>query len=113
MVRVKSSTASLTAVLDTEVKFGSPLYVAVMECDPTERVEVVRVALPPLRFAVPSVVPLSENVTEPVGVLTEEETVAVSVTVFCARTGLGEAASPAEGAILLTVIEWVTSVAAA
>jgi hypothetical protein len=41
-------------------KFASPLYVAVMLCVPTDRVEVVKVAIPPLfrlelpMFVVPS-----------------------------------------------------------
>jgi len=105
---VKSSTVSATAVLDTEVKLPSPPYAAVMECDPTERVEMVRVVMPPDRCAVPNAVPPSENVTEPVGVLTEEETAAVNVTVFWTRTGFGVSVNPKEGAILLTVIDCVT-----
>ena len=103
LVKVKSSTVSPTAVLDAEVKFPSPPYSAVMECAPTVRVEMLKVAAPPLRLAVPSVVPPSENVTEPVGVLAEDETVAVRVTAFCTRTGFGEAVSPTAGAALLTV----------
>jgi hypothetical protein len=71
------------------------------------------VALPPLRLAVPSVVAPSEKTTEPVGVLTIEETVAVRVTILCANAGFGDAVNPATGTILLTVIECVTSVAAA
>jgi hypothetical protein len=45
-------------------------------------------------------------------VLTEEDTVAVSVMGFIARTGLGDAVTPVAGEILLTVISCMTSVAA-
>jgi hypothetical protein len=69
--------------------------------------------MPLLRFAVPSGVPLSEKTTEPVGVPTADATVAVSVTVFCTNTGLGEAVSPTAGTPLFTATERVTSVAAA
>jgi hypothetical protein len=69
--------------------------------------------MPPARFAVPSVVPLSEKTTDPVGVPTEDATVAVRVTVFCTKIGFGEAVNPAAGAPLFTVIDRVTSVAAA
>ena len=98
----------MTAVLLTVLKFPSPPYTAVMECEPTATVEIVRVAVPEVRLAAPRGVPPSEKVTEPVGVLTEEETVALSVIVFCTKTGFGETVNPAEGAILLTVTDWVT-----
>jgi hypothetical protein len=84
-----------------------------MEWEPAASVEELKVAMPPLRLAVPSVVPLSEKVTEPVGVPIEEATVAVKVTAFCTRTGFGEAVNPVEGAILLTVIDCVICAAEA
>ena len=56
----------------------SPLYVALIECDETDNDDVVKVATPELRFDVPSVVPLSLNVTVPVAA--EGATVAVNVT---------------------------------
>ena len=69
--------------------------------------------MPAFRVAVPIGVPLSEKTTEPVGVPTAEPIVAVRVTVFCTRTGFGEAVSPAAGTPLFTVTERLTSVAAA
>jgi hypothetical protein len=76
-------------------------------------VERGNVAMPAARFAVPTVVPLSEKITDPVGVLTGEEIVAIRVTVFCIRTGFGEAVSPATATPLFTVMEWVASAATA
>ena len=100
-------------MLDTELKFASPPYPAVIVCVPATRVEMFSVAMPPLRLAVPTVVAPSEKTTEPVGVLTVEETVAVRVTTLCANAGFGDAVNPATETILLTVIECVTSAAAA
>jgi hypothetical protein len=63
------------------MKLESPLYCAVMGCVPAESVEVVSVAFPLLRLAVPILEPLSRNVTVPVGVpVVLELTVAVNVT---------------------------------
>jgi hypothetical protein len=84
-----------------------------MECDPAASVETLKAATPAVRLTVPSVVVPSEKTTEPVGVPPGPETVAVIATAFCTNTGLGEAVSPATAAALLTVIECVTSVAAA
>jgi hypothetical protein len=54
---------------------------AVIECDPDESVDVVTVAWPlALSEPVPSVAPLSVNVTGPVGVPAADVTVAVKVT---------------------------------
>jgi hypothetical protein len=50
------------------VKSVSPLYTAVRECDPTPRVEVARVAVPPESAAVPTRVAPSKKSTVPVGV---------------------------------------------
>jgi hypothetical protein len=49
-----------------------------MECDPTERLEIERDALPPLKVALPSDVELSKNFMVPVAVA--EDTVAENVT---------------------------------
>ena len=65
------------------VKFASPPYTAVIECDPTASVDVVNVALPLLSVPVPSTMALSLNVTDPVGVpVVNDFTVAVKVTGF-------------------------------
>ncbi len=66
------------------LKFVLPPYTAVMECDATDKPEVVRVAWP-LAFSVPvpKVLVPSLKVTEPVGVPAPggtAETVAVNVT---------------------------------
>jgi len=79
VVRVKSSIVSPTAVLVTEVKLLSPLYSAVMECEPTANVVMLKDAIPAFSDAEPSGVLPSEKVTEPVGVVSEEEAVAVKV----------------------------------
>jgi hypothetical protein len=59
---------------------GVPLYIAVMLCDPVLSADVLKLALPPARFTVPSTLPLSMNVTAPVGVVVGEVTVAVNFT---------------------------------
>ena len=56
----------------------SPLYLAVIGCVPTLRVEIDNFALPLLSVALPIDTPLSLNVTEPVAV--EGVTPAVNVT---------------------------------
>jgi hypothetical protein len=64
-------------------KFASPPYMAVIECDPTERAAVVNVAFWPLSIPVPIGVVPSMNVTVPVGVPPPGKTgltVAVNVT---------------------------------
>jgi hypothetical protein len=60
------------------LSFASPPYEALIECDPTTSVEVLKVALPLLIVPVPSIVLPSLNVTVPVAA--EGETVAVNVT---------------------------------
>jgi len=63
------------------VKFASPLYVAVMSCEPAVSVDVVNVAVfgePPLSEPVPRVVVPSMNVTVPVAFMVLS--VAVKVT---------------------------------
>src|SRR5690348_4562611 len=82
---MKSAATALTVwFIPGEVlpmKLESPLYCAVMGCVPAESVEVVSVAFPMLRLAVPILEPLSRIVTVPVGVpVVLELTVAVIVT---------------------------------
>ena len=65
------------------LKLVSPEYVAVIECDPTDNVEVVKVAMPPDTAPVPRVVTPSKNVTVPDGLPAPgatTATVAVNVT---------------------------------
>lgn len=50
------------------VKLESPLYLALMECEPSERLERVSCADPPVKLIEPSEVPPSKKVTLPVGV---------------------------------------------
>ena len=68
------------------LKLASPLYEVVIVWLPTVSVEVVKVATPPPRGAVPIVLPASRKVTVPVGVpgAATAETVAVKVTA-CAK----------------------------
>lgn len=78
------NTAEVLAAL-----FVSPLYIAAIECCPTDKVEVPNVATPELFSApIPSVVEPSTNVTTPVGVFGPVVvTVAVKVTVEPATAG--------------------------
>ena len=64
----------------------SPLYVAVIEWFPTERLEVEKVALPPPKVPVPNMDVPSRNVTVPVAVA--GATVAVNVTDWPSADGL-------------------------
>ena len=106
MDKVKSCTASETAELVSVVKLLSPLYWAVIECVPAARLDVAKVATPDDRVtAVPSAVVPSLKVTVPVGVLTEEDTVAVKVMEFLAKTGFTLLMSATLGVALLTVRE--------
>ena len=49
------------------LKFVSPLNTAVIECGPTDKDDVLSIAVPPLNVAVPNVVAPSLKVTVPVG----------------------------------------------
>jgi hypothetical protein len=71
-----------TAELEAE-KFGSPAYAATIVCEPVDRVEIERVAVPEVRVAEPSALAPSLNVTVPVGVPLPDcgATVAVNFTV--------------------------------
>jgi hypothetical protein len=83
-------------------RLGLPPYTAVMEWAPRERVDVAKVATPPVSGAVPSVVLPSLNVTVPVGVPAALFTVAVKVTFWQKADGLGEEVSVVVVATLLT-----------
>jgi len=79
-----------------------------MTCVPTDRLEVVRVALPPDRLAVPRVDAPSRKVTVPVGVPAAGATaltVAVNVTACPNKDGLTEEVTVVVLLPLLTV--WV------
>jgi hypothetical protein len=92
-VRVVVDAALLmTSVTGGEVLvllLASPLYVAVSEWLPTARLEVVKLAVPPPRAAMPRVAEPSWNVTVPV--TPEGVTVAVRVTAWPGVARFGEA----------------------
>ena len=81
---VKFGTGLFTVCVKTEEvlasKLLSPPYSAVMEWEPVEREEVMKVACPPLKVPVLSIVPPSLKLTVPVAVPLLAETVAVRVT---------------------------------
>jgi hypothetical protein len=73
----------------------SPLYTAVIECIPVVKVELVNVARPPLREAMPRTVPPSLKVTVPLGVPmagATADTVAVRLTGWPRTEGLADVA---------------------
>jgi hypothetical protein len=74
-------TVTVIAADDEALKPVAPLYVAVIESDPTGRIVVVYVLIPapPIGTEL-SAFPLSEKVTVPVGVPVLDRTVALSVT---------------------------------
>jgi hypothetical protein len=73
---------TLTAVAPEALgsKVESPLYAAVMECEPTGKNATAKLARPPLRAAEPNRTPPSTNETVPVGVPLAELTVAMRLT---------------------------------
>lgn len=71
-----------------EALFASPLYVAVILCEPAAKDEVFKVALFPERLTVPRLVTPSKNCTLPVGV--DPVTVAVKATLCPVAEGLME-----------------------
>jgi hypothetical protein len=77
--------------------------VAVTEWDPTVRLEVDRVATPPLRVPLPNEVAPSMNVTVPVP--PDGETVAVKVTAWPEAEGFRLDVSPVVVPALFTVSE--------
>jgi len=78
--KLKSLMVTVTAVLVIGLKPSSPEYTAVMLCVPTASDDVVKVAVLPLTFPVPSEVVPSTNVTDPVGDPEAAVSVAVRVT---------------------------------
>ena len=62
------------------LKFVSPLYVAVIECDPAVSNDVLKAVAPAFSMPVPIEAVPSKNVTVPVGVPPVPVTVAVNVT---------------------------------
>jgi hypothetical protein len=72
--------------------------------EPTESVDVVKVATPLMSATEPSAVVPSRKLTVPVGVPTAEETVAERVTAFCTREGLAEEINETVGVAWLTTI---------
>jgi hypothetical protein len=83
----------------------SPGYFAVMECEPTARDDVVKVALPPASGAVPKVAAPFLNVTSSPSGGVPEPALAVAVKVTCCPSSLGfnEEATTVVVADLLTV----------
>ena len=90
-------------VATEELKFPSPLYVAVIRSLPSESVEVIRAATPLVTAEVPSVVDPVVNVTVPVTL--PGSRVSVRVTGLPGSDGLGEEVSVEEEFALATV--WV------
>ena len=91
---VGSTTLSVKVEDVPEVKFASPLYIAVIACDPAASVDVVNVAWSSATATIPSVVLPSRNVTMPeaapiVGEVLVEM-VTVNVTGWPTATGLAE-----------------------
>jgi hypothetical protein len=87
--------AAVTVCVNTAdvlgLKLLSPLYLAVMEWLPTDRLDVVNEAILPVPSVdVPSETLPSRKVTVPVGVPGEPVTVAVKVTAWPDRDGLSE-----------------------
>jgi hypothetical protein len=76
-----------------ELKLLSPPYSAVIECEPTDKEEVVKAATPPVRDPVPNVTVPSLNVTVPVGVPPVPDTLAVKVTGCPKEEGLTDEVS--------------------
>ena len=86
-----------------------PLYVPVIECDPTASVDVVNAAFPLLIVTVPNTLAPSLNVIDPVGVPDVEGfTLAVNVTTLPCVAGFSDELTVVEVPALLT-----TSVSAA
>ena len=62
------------------LKFASPLYVAVIKCDPVLSDDVLKAAVPAFSVPVPNHIVPSKNVTVPVRVPPVPVTFAVNVT---------------------------------
>jgi hypothetical protein len=87
-------------------KVESPLYVAVIECAPAARAEVMKVAWPELSMPDPMLTLPSKNTTEPVGVPVPDvgATVAVNVTACPKLEGLSELITVVVVAVPLVVV---------
>lgn len=85
------------------MKFELPPYTPVMEWVPTDNVDVLNVALPPLSVPVPSVEDPFLNVTVPAGVPPLEVTVAVKVTDWLCFDGFSDETTVLELLALFTV----------
>lgn len=95
------------------VKFVSPLYVAVIECEPTVSVEIASVAAFPARVPVPMVAAPSLNVTVPVAVPdpgATAATVAVNSTDWPEAEGFVPLATVISEPVWFTVCETVFDV---
>src|ERR1700682_2914075 len=87
-------TVCVTAGETLPLKFASPPYTAVSECEPTASVDILKVAFPPLSVAVPRFVVPSLKLTGPVGVAGPPVlTVAVNVTACLSPDGFGDETS--------------------
>jgi len=75
----------------------------VIECVPVVKFDFAYVATPEASVPEPSSVVPSQKLTEPVGVLADEETVAVRVTLVDTSAGLADDAKATVGAAWLTV----------
>ena len=99
-------TTWLKAVEVLDVKLASPPYDTVIDWVATPRLEVVRLALPPLRVAVPRELEPSLKVTVPVGVPlpgAAAATVAVKVTDWPKTEGFADDVTEVVVASLVTV----------
>ena len=112
MLKLMSMTHCVSAELVAAAKFVPPLYTALIECVPTASDEVVSVATPPESVPGPRGVLPSRKLTGPVGMPADEDTVAVSVTAFCANTGLALLATAIPDTAGLTTMLCATCVAA-
>jgi hypothetical protein len=74
---------------------------------PTRRLDVAKVATPPESVPVPSSVLPLKKATEPVGVLVEDETVAVKVTGLAMTVVLADEVSVIVGVAFVTVNDTV------
>jgi hypothetical protein len=99
----KASTVSVSGELVTAAKLVSPLYTAVIGSAPTGILDVMNVATPLAMVPVPNIVVLSKKVTDPVGAVKVEETVAVSVMLLCESTGFAVEVKAMAGVALFTV----------
>jgi len=104
-------TVCARAADDPGLKLPSPPYCAVMECEPTDRAPVLKVAWPLLRVPVPRMVVPSEKVTAPVGVPPVDGlTAAVKVTDCPETEGFAEELTVVETLPLPLVVEATVTV---